>query len=84
MRPHEVKKVSNGGSGINSHYSAQFLMIDPVDADVRTLDTVAKTELLYPKNWGAKEAMDSTLNEYLAPRAIEKKLKFWGLELKVI
>ena len=45
---------------------------------------MAKTELLYPKNWGAKEAMDSTLNEYLAPRAIEKKLKFWGLELKVI
>ena len=49
-------------------------MIDPVDADVRTLDTVAKTELLYPKNWegGAKEAIDFTLNEYLEPKAIEK------------
>ena len=47
-------------------------MIDPVDADVRTLDTVAKTELLYPKSWGAKEAIDFTLNEYLEPKAVEK------------
>ena len=33
---------------------------------------MAKTEIIYPKNLRAKVAMDITLDEYSAPRTIEK------------
>ena len=44
--------------------------------------TMAETELLYPKNVGAKVAMDLTYNEYSTPMAIEK-LKILGAVLEL-
>ena len=34
--------------------------------------TLAKTEIIYPKNVRAKVAMDSTCDKYSSPRTIEK------------
>ena len=34
-------------------------------------DTLAKTEIIYPKNVRAKVAMDFTYDKYSAPKAIE-------------
>ena len=36
------------------------------------LYTLAKTQIIYPKNVRAKVAMDFTYNKYSAPTAIEK------------
>ena len=43
---------------------------------------MAKTELLYPKNWGVEVAMDFTKSEYAAPRTI-KKIKILGAVLEI-
>ena len=43
---------------------------------------MAKTEIIYPKNVRAKVAMDITLDEYSAPRTIEK-MKILGAVLEL-
>ena len=46
------------------------------------LYTLAKTEMIYPKNVRAKVAMDFTENKYSASMAIEK-IKILGAVLKL-
>ena len=41
--------------------------------------TLAKTKIIYPKNVGAKVAMDFTYDKYSAPMAIEKIKILGGL-----
>ena len=50
----------------------------------RILCTMAKTEIIYPKNVGASVAMNFTQDEYSAPMAIEKSkswVPFWSYQL---
>ena len=44
--------------------------------------TLAKTEIIYPKNVGALVAMNFTLDKYSAPRKIEK-MKILGAFLEL-
>ena len=44
--------------------------------------TLAKTEIIYPKNVGALVAMNFTKDKYLAPRTIEK-MKILGALLEL-
>ena len=44
---------------------------------------MAKTEIIYPKSVRAKVAMDFTLDEYSAPRTIEKKYKILDAVLEL-
>ena len=44
--------------------------------------TLAKTEIIYPKNVGAQIAMDFTQDKYSAPRTIEK-MKILGAVLEL-
>jgi hypothetical protein len=46
----------------------------PPELKLEAENTMAKTELLYPQNWGA---INFTQNEYSGPRTIEK-IKSWG------
>ena len=44
--------------------------------------TLAKTEIIYPKNVRAKEVMDFTQDKYSAPMAIDK-IKILGAVLEL-
>ena len=48
----------------------------------RKASTLAKTEMIYPKNVRAKEAVGFTQNKYLALRTIEK-MKILGAVLEL-
>ena len=50
--------------------------------NVHIRTTLAKTEIIYPKNVRAKVAMDFTLDKYSAPMTIEK-MKILGAVLEL-
>ena len=52
-----------------------------MEAVFRLLGTLAKTEIIYPKNVRAKVAMDFTSDKYPTPRTIEKMKILWSYHL---
>ena len=57
-------------------------ILPDLEAVFRLLGTLAKTEIIYPKNVRAKVAMDFTSDKYATPRTIEK-MKILGAVLKL-
>ena len=50
---------------------------------MRSIYTLAKTEIIYPKNVGTLVAMNFTQDKYSAPRTIEK-IKVLGADLELL